>query len=176
MVYSHAVSLLFLAGMYDDAERTHLRYAEATGGRLRADVMLDEIREAREAHRPVREDSTLVFRRLTLLERGHFSNHFTLRPVTKIAIGDEMIKIWRRRTQWTFPWTAVRVSIAKAPATKAVGRYSYGRYMRKLCTITADGETFRFDVSDQYPDLASPRQLIEELERHVRVEWSVKGT
>jgi hypothetical protein len=167
LLYSQAISILTLAGMYDDAEAAHLRYTEATGERLRADVTLEEIRETRAATRPVRIGDSVVFRRLTLVERGHFSNYFTFRPVTKLALAPDAITIWRRRRSWTFPWPAVTVQVAKRRTRKAIGRYAGGDYLQKVCTIRAEGLTFRFDVSDQYPDIGSPREFLALLTQYV---------
>jgi hypothetical protein len=168
--YSDVISVFMLGRMYDDAEQAHLAYMEVKGKPLRADFSLEEIREERELQRPVAEGDKLTFRRLTLRQRGHFSNLFTFRPVTAIEITPATLTLWIRRREWRFPWTQVKIEIRKRKAVKAAGSKAFGHFQERTCTVHAGGRTFRFDVSDQYPDFAPPRQLIAEFQKHTVVE------
>jgi hypothetical protein len=173
--YADIVSLLMLARLYDDAEQVHMDYQMATGRELRADFTLGDIRAERQSAARRDDGGRIAFTRLTLLQRGHFSNYFTLRPVTAIEISDLAITLCRRKKCWSFPWDEVQISIDVRDAAKAVGR-AFGRYVRKTCAIKAGGQTFRFDVSDQYPDFSPPRVLLSELSRRTEVTYRARDS
>jgi hypothetical protein len=169
-VYSDAVSIFMLGRMYDDAERVHMQYKIQTGRDLRADFSLDEVRRERETSAPIMQDGAVIFRRLSLFQRGHFSNHFTLRPVTAVEVSDGRLVVLRGFQRFAFGWHDVKVTITRRKAAKGFGHVAM-KFRQRLCTIETSQGRFRFDVSDQYPDFAMPRELIKQLARHTTIEY-----
>jgi len=111
-----------------------------------------------------------VWRRLTVRERGHFSNYPTLCPVVELRIKPTYMEIRRR---WAKParcsWNSVRVTIDKKEAHKSYGTYSSGKYLQRLCVIEADGKRYTFDVSEDFPDFANPEALLAEIGKYTEV-------
>lgn len=112
-----------------------------------------------------------TWKRLSIRERGHFSNYPTLFPVVAIIVGPEFIEIrrrWRKPIRWS--WSSVRVAVHERQAHKSYGAYSGGKHLQRLCVIEGDGERRVFDISENFPDFLSPDALLAEIKKYTQIE------
>jgi len=113
-----------------------------------------------------------TFNRLSLQERGHFSNLPTLFPIEKIIVNERGMMIKRRFLQEAHVEWAEIVSVS---LIKEKGYKSYGKGAHARCTfltlqiITPNGE-FKIDVSRQFPDFRNGRQLIDIINNNKKIE------
>lgn len=173
--YEDAIAILRLAGMYSEVLRV-IREFEITTGRPWAGTptVADVEREGlarQEMERELARSAVKSWVRLTLPQRGHFSNYPALFPVRKLSISNDWIEITQRfRAPVRYRWSEVRVSLFKREAYKAYGTYARGKFVQRTCTIQTSAKVFTFDVSRNFPDFPHPDLLLAELRKHCEIE------
>lgn len=167
---SDVIAILMLARLYDEAEQVHTAFAERNGRPLRADFSLEHIR----AERIESQNPKLTFRRLSIFERGHLPNKLRLWPVREISIGDAALTVRTARGTAELPWPALSATIEEEQRFKSYGRAAGGRMIGRTLTLTAGQQTYRVDVSDQFPDLERTPRLLAELAKRTDVRVSKK--
>jgi len=170
MPYSDAVNILLDGNLYGHAKELFVRYRKETGKDLVSDFSYDEIsqmeRESMQsfAHRPIN------FKRMSMRERGHFSNLFSFWPVKEIDLSDEYISITRGCKKYTFKWQDVRYAkIIVKDAHKSYGTGTAAKFTQKTFVIQTQERSFQFDVSSSFPDFKNSNQLLAELSKRLDV-------
>ena len=108
-----------------------------------------------------------TFKRLTLKERGHFSNYFTIYPVLEMAFAASNLTI---RTLWrtsTFRYGELHFAVELSRHFKAYGAGTGGYLTRTLVRIIGPSSAYTFDLSSQFPDFKPQDEVMSMLEHHL---------
>jgi hypothetical protein len=108
-----------------------------------------------------------IFRRMSIKERGHFSNYFTFFPLEEIQIYNERLVLKKGSKEYSYPWKDIEARIAKKTAYKGYGRGSFAKFVQRLLIINTPNKTFKFDVSSQFPDFKHNDVLLDELKKRL---------
>lgn len=172
-VFADAVNILLNRELYSDAKNIFEIYQKETGKNLRADFTYDDISKM-EKNSILGADGigeSFQFRRLSLKERGHFSNLFSLRPIKEIEISNNGISLTQCRTKQTFNWNEItKAYIIKRYRFKSYGRAAGAYIVQKIFFINVSNKIFKFDVSTNFPDFKYNAQLVRLLMKYLRVE------
>jgi len=114
--------------------------------------------------------SEYEFKRMSLKERGHFPNTFRLFPIRSIktsTLGIEILK----RAKWVFiPWAEITDAyIEKKPSVKGYGAGTGIDYYKRTCVLVTKFGTFKFDVSNSFPDFKENKALKEVLHNNLKL-------
>lgn len=101
-----------------------------------------------------------TFKRLSLKERGHFSNHFTLNPVLRLDFGESSLTIERRSGTITRPYGSLHARVLRTHGAKGYGKAAHAYIPLTLVTIEGEGVSCMFDASAQFPDFPNGPQLL----------------
>lgn len=171
MPYSDAVNILLDGNLYGHAKEVFVRYRNETGKDLVTDFSYDEISQMERdsmrsfAHRP------LNFKRMSMRERGHFSNLFSFWPVKEIDLSDEYISITRGRKKYTYRWQDVcYAKVVIKDAYKSYGTGTAAKFTQKTFVLQTQERSFQFDVSSNFPDFKNSSQLLAELLKRLDVQ------
>ena len=110
--------------------------------------------------------STESFQRLSIGQRGHFSNHFTLMPVRTLEFSDSALTIQSWETK-SYPYESLKADIIDTYRAKGYGSYSHAYIKQTLVSIRAGRHTFKFDLSSQFPDFRPPKRVLALIEEHI---------
>ena len=169
---------------YDSPElalEIHDAYERKFAEELRGDFSRSEIEtmlhQKSEIGNPKR-----VFKRQTILARGHISNYVTLHPVTEIIIAPSSITfavahyfILTERHVYDHD-KVFGIAIRERKSWKGVGNTA-ANFVERTCRVITSNRTFLFDVSGSYSDFKNPRELVKELAKfhtieHVGEKWA----
>lgn len=103
--------------------------------------------------------SNAIFERLSIRERGHFSNHFTVNPVCRLEFQFSSLVITRRFGNSEQPYDELSAELLNTYTAKGYGKGSYAYIPQTLVTIQGHGFSCRFDASRQFPDFKNSADL-----------------
>jgi len=170
--YEDAVNIFMLGKMYTEAIETIRAYEIAFGRTFRGDFALEDIERERDelsrARKAQQQGSPRIFRRMSIRERGHFSNYFTLFPIREIEIHTDCLRLQRGSKSFSYPWRDVSARIESKVSYKAYGRSS-AKFTQRLLVFTVRDKLFKCDVSNQFPDFKHSDLLLEELTKHIDI-------
>ena len=153
----------------------HDAYESKFGEKLMGDVDRRDI-ETMLSQKSGAEFTSKVFKRQTILARGHFSNFFTFYPVKEIVIYPNSITFVVRyyfylTKRYVYDFTEVRgIAVRERNSWRGVGNTSV-KIRERTCRVIASNHTFFFDVSASYGDFRNPRELIDELAKIRDIEY-----
>ncbi|TQV83207.1 hypothetical protein [Denitrobaculum tricleocarpae] len=112
---------------------------------------------------------TESFRRMSIWERGHFANSFRLNPVTEIDISTESLRLKRRYGEdRSYAWSDIEDSFfIKKRAHKAYGAGTGGTFTKRELHIVTRDETYKIDVSANFPDFKHTRKMLMALKKYL---------
>jgi hypothetical protein len=115
------------------------------------------------------------FRRMTLLQRGHFPNTVIFRPISEITIDGSGITLTRGGRQYRYKWSQIkRARILSEESFKGYGRAASGKFIKRTFILDfADKCRFKFDVSEDFPDFENSGDLLKALHKHLTVTESM---
>lgn len=159
----------------------HDVYESKFGEKLSGDVGRDDI-ETMLQQKNEMEGTSKVFKRQTILARGHFSNFFTFHPVKEIVIAPGSITFivdhyFHHTKRYVYNYTEVRgIAVRERNSWRGVGNTSV-KIRERTCRVITSNHSFFFDVSASYGDFRNPRELVAELAKihvieYVGVKWS----
>ncbi len=171
-IFADAVNILLDANLYSSAKSLFEIYRKETGMNLVSDYSYDEIIEMEQDSRLiVSADKPVRFRRMSIRERGHFSNIFTLWPVKEIEISDANLSISQGRKIYKFDWNQVSSArIVIKDKYKSYGTGTAAKFTQKTFILIVANKEFKFDVSTNFPDFKNNDQLLNLLMKHLQVE------
>lgn len=167
------INILLLIPDYKRAKNIFVLYFEKTGKNLVCDITLDEI--SKEEDREVRvleAGKWKAFERMSVLERGHFSNKIYLNPVINLNISEEGVCLKKRFSKWRkYKWNLVsKAFIENDQAYKSYGAGTGGRYQRSTLHILTIDSEYLIDVSSNFPDFRNSKKLLSELRKYLFVQ------
>ena len=104
--------------------------------------------------------SETSFQRLSLRERGHFSNYFTLNPVLRLTFKDGALGVLRRSGYSEYPYASLHAEILKTYSAKGYGKSAYAYIPQTLVTLSSSKFICRFDLSVQFSDFREAPALL----------------
>ena len=109
------------------------------------------------------------FRRMSLGERGHFANSFRLNPVSEIDISPESLRLKRRYGAYRiYAWSDIEDSFfIKKRAFKGYGVGTGGYFTQRELHIVTQDETYKIDVSSNFPDFKQSRKMLMALKKYL---------
>ena len=167
------VNILLLIPDYKRAKNIFYIYLEKTGENLVCDVTLGEItKEEGREDRVFRAGKWKAFERMSVLERGHFSNKIYLNPVINLNISEEGVYLKKRFSKWRkYKWELVsKAFIESKRAYKSYGAGTGGRYQKRTLHILTIDNEYLIDVSSSFPDFRDSKKLLAELRRYLFVQ------
>lgn len=171
-IYADAVNILLEARLYDKCIELFDRYENLTGKQLRTDFSRDEIikeqQSATDAENKTQTGQELTFKRMSILERGHFSNKFRLFPVTEITVDNSGIAFKKAGKIHRYSWSDIDAArLTEHQAFKTYGKGTGARYLQRTISIKASGREFQFDISSNFPDFHNSKALESILKKHL---------
>ncbi len=169
--YVDAVNIYLEGGMYVEAKNIFKMYFEKTGNNLKnTDFTLADIEQEEKENeaklREIESQSTIVFTRSSILERGTLvSSHFTLFPVRRIEIDNDKIVLIKGFKTYCYKWSEILNVTVKRK--RLVGARWGG--LIKLMIIKSKDKSFKFDVSETCSDFKNSNALIEALREHLKI-------
>jgi hypothetical protein len=169
--YKDAVNIYMLGNMYKEAIETIADYEVSFGKKFKGDFTLEDIRHEQNEHLTAQKDyqqgGAKIFSRMSIKERGHFSNFFTFFPLKEIQIYNDRLVLKKCSREYSYPWNDINARIVEKTAYKGYGRGSFAKFVQRLLVIKATDKTFKFDVSGQFPDFKHNDILLDELKKHL---------
>ncbi|MDP2393018.1 MAG: hypothetical protein Q8Q45_16655 [Methylococcaceae bacterium] len=171
-IFADAVNILLNAALYSKAKSLFEIYRIETGLNLVSDYSYEEITKMEQDSRPiVSVDNPVRFRRMSIRERGHFSNIFTLWPVKEIKISDANFSITQGGKIYQFDWNQVSSArIVIRDRYKSYGTGTAAKFTQKTFILIVENKEFKFDVSTNFPDFKNNDQLLNLLMKHLQIE------
>lgn len=170
LIYGDAVNLLLEGGLYRSAKLLFERYQKETGEKLVSDFTLDDISEMEKASDLSSPVNLMIFKRMSLRKRGHFSNIFSFRPVKEIGLSENSIYVIQRGKKYIFSWLEVlSAQILIKDAFKSYGMGTAAKFTQKTFILETKEKTFQFDVSSNFPDFEYNDRLLKELSRKLKI-------
>ncbi len=171
-IFADAVNILLDAALYNCARNLFEIYQKETGMKLVTDFTYEEILHMEEESCSVKvTEKPILFRRMSLRERGHFSNIFALRPVKEIEISGTGFSITQGGKISKFAWTEVSSAhIVMKDRYKSYGTGTAAKFIQKIFILNVSSKTFKFDVSANFPDFKNNDQLLNLLQKYLHVE------
>lgn len=109
-----------------------------------------------------------TFERMSIWERGHFSNSFRLNPVIRIGVSEETLRIKRRYgTERRYAWKDIEAFFTKKRAYKGYGAGTGGHFTKRELHIVTPDEAYKIDVSSNFPDFKQSRKMVMALKRYL---------
>jgi hypothetical protein len=169
--YKDTVNIYMLGNMYKEAMETIANYETAFGRSFKGDFTLEDVQREQEEYLTTQKDrqqsGAKIFRRMSIKERGHFSNDFTLFPLEEIKIYNDRLVLKKRSKEYSFSWKDVEARIIRRAASKGYGRGSFAKFVQRLLVLKTPDKTFKFDVSGQFPDFRHNDILLDELKKRL---------
>lgn len=171
-IFADAVNILLNADLYNKAKSLFEIYRKETGLNLVSDYSYEEIIEMeRDSRLIVSVDKPVRFRRMSIRERGHFSNIFMLWPVKEIEISDANFSITQGGKTYKFDWNQVSSArIVIRDRYKSYGTGTAAKFTQKTFMLIVANKEFKFDVSTNFPDFKNNDQLLNLLMKYLQVE------
>ena len=170
-MYSDLVNILLLIPDYNRAKYVFERYKSITGKELISDFTLKEIIAEEEENSLEKKSTVKKYERMSISERGHFSNRLLFNPVISIWFTDENLFIKKRYSkERCYEWSELKkVFILRENAFKNYGKGTGGKYKRRTLFIIAGNDKYLIDVSSSFPDLKGTNQMLEEMRNHLSI-------
>ncbi len=169
-IYGDAVNLLLEADLFKSAKNMFEKYRKETGKELVSDFTLDDIRQMEKTNDFSSPAGFLVFKRMSLRKRGHFSNIFSFRPIKEIGLSENSIYIAQGGKKYVFSWKEVlSAQLLKKNALKSYGMGTAAKFIQKTFILETKEKLFQFDVSSNFPDFEYNNQLLKELLKKLKV-------
>lgn len=109
-----------------------------------------------------------TYRRMTIWERGHFSNSFRLNPVVELEVSEEALSIKRKfGSRQSYAWRDIEAFCTKRRAHKSYGAGTGSSFTLRELHIVTEGETYSIDVSSDFPDFKQSRNMLMALKKHL---------
>jgi len=170
-IYGDAVNLLLEAGLFKSAKNMFKKYHQGTGKELVSDFTLDDILQMEKTNDFSSPSGYLVFKRMSLRKRGHFSNVFSFSPIKEIGLSANSIYIVQGGKKYVFSWKEVlSAQLLKKNALKSYGMGTAAKFIQKTFIIETKEKLFQFDVSSNFPDFEYSNQLLKELLKKLKVQ------
>ncbi len=116
-----------------------------------------------------------MFTRLSLRERGHFSNLPAFRPVRSLEFGDSALTIMRGKRSFSVPYDQARVVIKETYGAKGYGRAHAWIKLTQVSVLEMSGRAHRFDLSGNFPNFKERQDILSLLRTRCRVQSLVES-
>ena len=170
-VYEDAVNIYLLGKLFDEAIAVFGLYKERFKQDLHTDFSLKEIEKEKEHYESAAEryqsQKNKVFTRMSVFERGKFSNLPMIPPVKEVALSAEGITIKKGGKDYQYRWTEINDAFVTSREGYKGSYFSENIY--KTLHIQAGGRTFKVDISAYFPDLKDSDIFVQELEKYINV-------
>lgn len=114
------------------------------------------------------EETNKVFKRLSLSQRGHFSNYFTFFPIKKIELSENFVILQVRNRLYKYAWKEIKeAKIIHSRARKSYGRYAGSDINARLFVLVTSDRTFKFDLSSRFPDFNPAKEILNKFRKHL---------
>lgn len=169
--YKDTVNIYMLGNMHKEAIETINTYEALFGKKFEGDFSREDItnewNEYLIAKKDFEKNDAKIFCRMSIKERGHFSNFFTLFPIKEIQIYNDHLVLIKGSKKYSYSWKDINARIVKSTAYKGYGSDSFAKFVQKLVVMKSADKTFKFDVSDQFPDFKHNDILLDELKKNL---------
>ena len=108
-----------------------------------------------------------AFERLSIRERGHFSNYFTFNPVLKLEFRSASLLVVRRSGSIEHAYRELNADILKTYKAKGYGKSAHSYIPQTLITIEGPSLSCRFDASAQFADFRYASELLNLVREHI---------
>jgi tetratricopeptide (TPR) repeat protein len=175
-VYEDAVNIYLLGKLFDEAIAVFGLYRERFKQNLHTDFSLKEIEKEKEqyesAARRWHSEENKVFKRMSIFERGHFSNLPMISPVKEVALSTEGITL-KKGGKDQYRW--MEINDAFVTSREGYKGYFLGEDTYRTLHIQAGNQTFNIDISEKFPDLKDSGMFVQELEKYISIRTKEKG-
>lgn len=177
-LYGQAINIYLGGKMFDEARGVFSLYKSKFGCDLRhTDFSLAEIiREQNEyesAANTYDKADVKCFRRMSFWERGRFSGLPMIFPVKEITIFPGALVFKKAGHEYRFGWSEIQDAFITS--RRGYKGYAFSEPYVKTLFIKPRDQTFKIDVSDNYPDFKHNDILLEQLRKHLALREDKKG-
>ena len=176
-LYGDAVSIYLVGNMFDDAKAVFHLYKSKFGEELQSDFSLADIEQEENKYvssvRTYDSAAVKVFRRMSAFERGRLSNLPMLLPVKEIRLSRDKIVLRKGGREYHYLWPEIQDAfITRREGSKG---YLFGEEIIRTLHLRTKDQTFKIDVSANFPDFKDNEVLLEEMQKRIALREEKKS-
>lgn len=178
-LYEDVIYNYLLGGAYPEAKELARRYEREFGTIPTPELSFQTIEEQEREQRQSRAHRAAgypkVFRRLPLWERGDFSRYLPWSRVVwqEIWVDTDAIVLKKRLRTYRLEWVRVKRALLTKERAYIAGNFGY--VLKLVVLRTAEGKTYKIDVSTAVPEFRDVQALEKTLRQHLTLEEGAVG-